>query len=174
MSKFALVSTVDTMGPGFPCQEIFVFETKKEAVAFSVALITKHDSDVQWIEDECQWVYGDDHYEDPEDLLANWQEGLESVEFFHIFPVANAKPAPALNRQCRFVLDDGVVTHWYSFGNVTFFDAIRQHCRESGLASKYRVNIVEVRCESDPEKIDRFEVQARIDWDILNPRLGAE
>lgn len=79
-----------------------------------------------------------------------------------------------IDRQCRFVFSRYLgVSPWYSYGNVTFFDAIRRHCNESGLTSK-GVNIVEVRCASEPDKIDRFEVQGHMEWEILNPRLGAD
>jgi hypothetical protein len=75
-----------------------------------------------------------------------------------------------LNRQARL---EGS-KEWTDYGNVTFFEAIKTHAimtsqRNSLCPAKW---VVEVRCESEPEVIDTFEVQTSIHAEIFNPRKG--
>jgi hypothetical protein len=75
-----------------------------------------------------------------------------------------------MNRQARLEGSG----QWADYGNVTFFEAIKTHAiltsqRNSLCQAKW---VVEVRCESEPEVIDTFEVQTTIHAEILNPRKG--
>ena len=45
MDKYALVSTVDTIGDGFPCHCVIVFESHEEAVRYAVIRKRKRSSD---------------------------------------------------------------------------------------------------------------------------------
>ena len=83
-----------------------------------------------------------------------------------------------MNRQARVVVnryDAGPtpITEWESYGNVGFFDAIRQHALEntvgSGLLS------IETRDGDSPEegsKVFRVEVSRKAE--VLNPRLDTD
>lgn len=88
MSKFALVSTVDSMGPEFPGHCVMLFENLRDAYQFATELVAKHDNSFQYIPDEALWLVGDEHYECPEDALAEWQSNLGPTEFFHVMPVS--------------------------------------------------------------------------------------
>jgi hypothetical protein len=84
MSKFALVSTVDTMGEGFPHHCVMLFDTREEAVASAVKIIEKHDDRVL---ENGYWYLGTEQYQSSEELLEAWQDGLTMMEFFHVMPV---------------------------------------------------------------------------------------
>ena len=75
-----------------------------------------------------------------------------------------------MNRQARLEGSQ----EWRSYGNVTFFEALKSEAirtsqRNSLCPAKW---VIEVRCESEPENIDTFEVQTTIHAEILNPRKG--
>lgn len=89
VTKFALVSTVDSMGKGFPSHCVILFENERDALLYACKVIVEHDKSVQWLEDECQWLIDDEHYEDPADLLDCWQGGLDACEYFHVKPVVS-------------------------------------------------------------------------------------
>jgi hypothetical protein len=84
MSKFALVSTVDTMGECFPHHCVMLFDTREEAVEAAVRIIEKHDDRV--IVNGAWWL-GTEQYETAEQLLEAWQDGLGLMEYFHVMPV---------------------------------------------------------------------------------------
>lgn len=85
--NFALVSTTDTMGEGFPSFGVLVFATEKEAIQYAVQCILKHDPLAEYVEDEGVYTYGDEHYDQAVDLLAEWQSGLDTTEYFHVLPI---------------------------------------------------------------------------------------
>lgn len=87
MSKFALVSTVDSMGPDFPGHCVFLFDEKRDAYEFAMDLICEHDESVEYIDDEMLWLVGDEHFDLAEDALTEWQSNLSPTEFFHVIPV---------------------------------------------------------------------------------------
>lgn len=72
-----------------------------------------------------------------------------------------------LNRQCRFVGQ----SDWHSYGDVSHLAAVRQHC--SDKSDTTGPLSIEVRCESEPDSVSTFRVEGRIEWTVLNPRLGA-
>lgn len=76
-----------------------------------------------------------------------------------------------MNRQAKLL----GAKEWHSYGNVTFFEAIKA---EAKLASKRNslcewTWVIECRCESEPDKIDEYEVQVTLHAEVLNPRKGA-
>lgn len=87
MSKFALVSTVDTMGDGFPGHCVMLFETKEAAIQHAVDLILQHDKSIE--ANECRWI-GAEHWESAKKFLEDWQfMTLHPTEYFHVMPVAD-------------------------------------------------------------------------------------
>ena len=82
MSKFALVSTVDTMGEDFPGHCVMVFETEEEAVKFAVQVIRV----AEGIDGDSLVLDGDEH-ETPEEFLEAFQDTLDITEFFHVMPI---------------------------------------------------------------------------------------
>ena len=90
MSKFALMSTVDTMVPDFPSHCVMLFETEREAVQYAVACIVLYDERTSYIPDEEVWTIGEDHFDSPDDFLDAWQSQLETTEYFHVKPVVEA------------------------------------------------------------------------------------
>lgn len=84
VSKFALVSTVDSMGVEFPCHCVMLFETEEEAVSAAVAILVKHGEATVAVGG---WIMGGETYDDAEELLESWQEGLDISEYFHVLPV---------------------------------------------------------------------------------------
>ena len=89
MSKFALVSTVDTMGEKFPGHCVMVFDNKLDAVLHAIKILEQA-GQVQHVEDENVYAMGEDHYEYPADALKAWQDSLTPTEFFHVMPVVEA------------------------------------------------------------------------------------
>lgn len=87
MNQFALVSTVDSMGPDFPSHCVMIFDTERDAVIHAAQCIVDQDEHATYIEDEGNWVMGEDHWDDPADFLEAWQEGLDALEYFHVKPV---------------------------------------------------------------------------------------
>ena len=87
MSGFALVSTVDSMGKDFPSHCVMLFETERDAVQHAVKCIVEHDDRIKYVADEELWAWEDEHYENPDDLLDAWQNGLGTTEYFHVKPV---------------------------------------------------------------------------------------
>lgn len=85
--KFALVSTVDTWGPEFLEYGVYLYHSKRDALLFAVGKIVEHDERVAYVESEALWTFGDEHFDDPEDLLEAWQQGLDATEYFHVMPV---------------------------------------------------------------------------------------
>ena len=88
MSNFALVSTVDTMGPEFPSHCVMLFDSEQEAFLYAIKSICEHDKDVKYVKDERLWQVGDEHYDSASDALDAWQcNNLSSTEYFHVKPV---------------------------------------------------------------------------------------
>lgn len=73
-----------------------------------------------------------------------------------------------VNRQARI---EGAP--WESYGNVTFFEALKRHAIALSFCRGLGIWVIECRCESEPETIDTFEVQTTIHAEILNPRKGS-
>lgn len=88
--KFALVSTVDSMGSEFPSHCVTLFETEREAIQYAVKCIVDLDESASYIEDEEVWTLGEDHFETPDDFLDAWQSSLDMCEYFHVKPVVAA------------------------------------------------------------------------------------
>lgn len=84
MSKFALISTVDTIGDGFPSHCVMLFESEEEAVKHAVDLIVEYDDSVDVNEG---WSIGTEHWDDAKEFLNDWQENLSITEYFHVKPV---------------------------------------------------------------------------------------
>jgi hypothetical protein len=61
---------------------------------------------------------------------------------------------------------------WQSHGDVTFFQALRDRAIAESKKHGTRKWLIDVRCESDPETVDTFEVQTTIQAEVLNPRKG--
>lgn len=87
VERFALVSTVDTMGEEFPGHCVMLFDTEREAIFHAVKCIVEHDDTVEYVEEEALWTMGEEHFDDAQDLLNAWQDGLDLTEFFHVLPV---------------------------------------------------------------------------------------
>ena len=87
MSNFALISTVDTMGPEFPSHCVMLFDSEREAFLYAMKVICEHDKDVKYVEDEGLWEVGDEHYDSASDALDEWQCNLGPTEYFHVKPV---------------------------------------------------------------------------------------
>ena len=73
-----------------------------------------------------------------------------------------------MNRQARL---EGS-KEWTDYGNSSFFQAIRNEAIRTSEKHGIGKWVVEVRCESEPEVIDTFEVQTSIHAEIFNPRKG--
>jgi hypothetical protein len=73
-----------------------------------------------------------------------------------------------MNRQARL---EGS-KEWTDYGKVSFFVAIKTEAIKASRRNSLPecVWIIECRCESDPDVIDTFSVQTRIDAEVLNPR----
>jgi hypothetical protein len=74
-----------------------------------------------------------------------------------------------MNRQTRL---EGS-KEWNSHGNSTFFQAIRNEAIRTSEKHGVGKWVIEVRCETEPETIDTYEVQTSIYAEVLNPRKGA-
>ncbi len=85
MSKYALVSTVDTIGDGFPCHCVMVFDTEEAAVNHAVSLIAEYDDSVSL--GMGGWTMGGHTWTDAKEFLQSWQESLDLTEFFHVKPI---------------------------------------------------------------------------------------
>ena len=89
--KFALVSTVDSMGSEFPGHCVITFDTERDAILYAAKTIVKFDKTTAYVESEENWLIGEeDHYDDPVDFLEAWQDGLDATEYFHVMPVREA------------------------------------------------------------------------------------
>ena len=88
-AKFALISTVDSMGPDFPSHCVMLFDTVEEAMKAAVEIIVLHDSDVVF--SDGGWWMGGEFYRTVDAILDEWQMGLDSTEYFHLFPVQEVK-----------------------------------------------------------------------------------
>ena len=89
--QHALVSTVDTLGPDFPSHCVVVLPTREEALKYAAEILVRYDNtEVTYDEEKQVWLFNGDEYSDPEDLLNDWQFGLDMTEYFHIMPVASA------------------------------------------------------------------------------------
>ena len=84
MSKFALVSTVDTLGEDFPCYCVMIFTTEQQAIEHAISLLEKYDERVV-VND--YWYIGTEQYSSAEEFLDGWQCGLNKTEYFHIMPI---------------------------------------------------------------------------------------
>jgi len=73
-----------------------------------------------------------------------------------------------MNRQARLAGSK----EWTDYGKVSFFVAIKTEAIKASRRNSLpeSVWIIECRCESDPDVIDTFSVQTRIDAEVLNPR----
>lgn len=76
-----------------------------------------------------------------------------------------------MNRQTRL---EGS-KEWHSHGNVTFFEAIKKEAKQVSRRNSLSEAkwVIECRCESEPDKIDEYEVQVTLHAEVLNPRKGA-
>ena len=88
--QFALVSTVDSMGPDFPSHCVMIFGSERDAVVYAAQCIVEHDEHATYIADEGNWVIGEDHWDNPADFLEAWQDGLDALEYFHVKPVVSS------------------------------------------------------------------------------------
>lgn len=72
-----------------------------------------------------------------------------------------------MNRQARL---EGS-KDWNSYGNVSFFEALKAEAigtsERSGICGTW---VIECRCESDPAVIATFSVQVTLHAVVLNPR----
>ena len=75
-----------------------------------------------------------------------------------------------INRQARLL---GAHV-WKSYGNCSFFTAIKWEAIQASRQSKFPeyVWVVQCRCESEPDVIDEFEVRTTLQAEVLNPRKG--
>jgi hypothetical protein len=73
-----------------------------------------------------------------------------------------------MNRQTRLEGSQ----QWNSHGNSTFFQAIRNEAIQTSEKHGIGKWVIEVRCETEPEKIEEYEVQTSIHAEVLNPRKG--
>ena len=88
--KYALVSTVDTLGPDFPSHCVIIFPTREEALKYAAEILVRYEhTDVTYDEEKGVWSIEDVDYEDVEDLINEWQLELDSTEYFHIMPIAS-------------------------------------------------------------------------------------
>jgi hypothetical protein len=85
--KWALVSTVDSMGEDFPGFCVMLFETEAEALFAAVALILKHDPNTSVDYDTGEYIVGNETVSSPGLFLETWQDGLDMTEYFHVMPV---------------------------------------------------------------------------------------
>ena len=92
MSNFALVSTVDTIGDGFPCHCVMLFETEEAAIRHAVDLIVEYDDSVD-VNDG--WSIGTEKWTDPKEFLEAWQDNLGLTEYLHVKPVLPVKATQA-------------------------------------------------------------------------------
>ncbi len=84
MSNFALVSTVDTIGDGFPSHCVMLFETEDAAIRHAVDLIVEYDDSVDVNEG---WSIGTEKWTDPKEFLKAWQDNLGPTEYLHVKPI---------------------------------------------------------------------------------------
>lgn len=77
-----------------------------------------------------------------------------------------------MNRQARL---EGS-RDWHSYGNVTFFEAIKSEAKRVSKRNSLceATWLIECRCESDPDRIEEYEVQVTLHAKVLNPRKDAE
>ena len=85
MSNFALVSTVDTIGDGFPSHCVMVFETEEAAIIYAVVLIAEYDDSVSL--GMGGWSIGTETWTDAKKFLEAWQDNLGPTEYFHVKPI---------------------------------------------------------------------------------------
>jgi len=88
--KFALVSTVDSMGEEFPgyVHCVIPFDSEEDAIFFAAKTIVKHDESTAHIESLGKWVIVDqEFFDEPADFLLAWQNGLDATEYFHVMPI---------------------------------------------------------------------------------------
>ena len=75
-----------------------------------------------------------------------------------------------MNRQARLVTTE----NWHSYGRVSFFEAIKAEAillsRRNSLCDW--TWLIECRCESEPDVIDKYSVQVTPHAEVLNPRKG--
>jgi hypothetical protein len=83
MAGFALVSTVDSMGPDFPGHCVMLFDTEEDAVKHAVQLIRVAEE----TEGDSVLVLDGEKYETPEEFLDAFQRSLSYVEYFHVMPI---------------------------------------------------------------------------------------
>lgn len=75
-----------------------------------------------------------------------------------------------MNRQARLK----GAKDWTSYGNVTFFEAIKAEAKRAARRNNMCewIWVVECRCESEPDRIEEYEVQVTLHAEVLNPRKG--
>lgn len=62
---------------------------------------------------------------------------------------------------------------WNSYGNVTFFEALKKEAiATSNRSGIFGAWVVQCRYENEPTVIDTFSVQVTLHAEILNPRKG--
>ena len=93
MSNFALISTVDTIGDGFPCHCVMLFETEEAAIQHAVDLIAEYDDSVSL--GKGGWSIDEETWSDPKEFLEAWQDNLGPTEYLHVKPVLPVKATQA-------------------------------------------------------------------------------
>ncbi len=85
---FALVSTVNSMGPTFPNHCVMLFKTEQEAIELAIHILFTH-GEVTPKPGENLWQVSElGHFETQEDALGAWQEAaLGMTEYFHVMKV---------------------------------------------------------------------------------------
>jgi hypothetical protein len=93
---------------------------------------------------------------------------MEAMHEVYGSPCARESEGANMNRQARL---EGS-KEWNSYGDRTFFQAIRKLAIDTSDKHGIGTWVIECRCESDPENIETYEVQTSIHAEILNPRNG--
>ncbi len=85
---FALVSTVDSMGPTFPNHCVMLFKSEHEALVAAIEILTAYKEVIYKPEEECWQVGEQGHFECLSDTLDAWQNAaLGMTEYFHVWKV---------------------------------------------------------------------------------------
>lgn len=72
---------------------VMVFPTEQDASDAAVAMLVEVHQVSRY--HGGGWLFDGQHYNSPQELLSDWQEGLASSEYFHVLPVAERQPAEA-------------------------------------------------------------------------------
>ena len=91
----------------------------------------------------------------------------EEIRAVGIFQGTKESGCKVINRQARV---EGAP--WESYGNVSFFEAIKRHAIAMSNRRGIGIWVIQCRCQAEPETVDTFEVQTTIQAEVLNPRKG--